>query len=544
VPDRPGRLRPELRGDVETILMTALEKDADRRYPAASELAADIRRSLASEPIAARPPSAVYQLRCFARRHRAIAAGAGIAAAAVLVALVAVSVLAVRLDSALAEAELRRTVAERESARVAAVGDFLERTLSAPDPFSDEPATADTPVGELLTRAEFWLDDGFEDEPFAEAAARAVLGRTYKGLGRLEDADRQLARAITRLDEADGDQLLAKDILRHAALLAERAVVLTYLDRREDAGRAIDRSQALAATVDVVPALDAASRLGNIGFALRFLGRTEEAEPIIRASIDAGAAAGAAGDAGRATSLNNLAGMLSQRGEFAEAIALYDESLAVIKRIYGEDHMNVVVISGNISALAIREGDFEQAALHLTTVVADLAERVGDSHPRTLTQLNNFGYALHECGRHEEAEAVYRRAIAGSIERYGRDHPEYRGTFRNYAYLLRDTRQHAEAAEAWAWVAAAYGNDPDVDEPRVPIWEVWALEHRLQAPGGAVEAAATIASMTESFGRVVGHFGPEHDRTRSTLESIEAALAATGLADDAGRFRAMLAGGS
>jgi tetratricopeptide (TPR) repeat protein/predicted Ser/Thr protein kinase len=542
VPERPGRLHAELRGDVETILMMALEKDPERRYAAASGFAADIRRSLASEPIAARPPSAIYQLRCFARRHRAIAAGAGIAAAAVLVALATVSVLAVRLDSALAEAELRRTIAERESARVAAVGDFLERTLSAPDPFSDEPATAETPVGELLTRAERWLDNDFDDEPFAEAAARAVLGRTYKGLGRYDDADQQFARAIARLDTATPGQLLAKDTLRHAALLAERAVVLTYLDRGEDAASAIDRSQALAATVAVVPPADAAARLGNIGFALRFIGRPDEAEPVIRASIAAGAAAGPEADGHRATSLNNLAGLLTQRGEYAEAIDLYTESLAVIKRIYGEDHVNAMVISGNIGALAIREGDFERAALHLSTVTANLVETVGETHPRTLTQLNNLGYALNEVGRFEEADAVYRRALAGIIERFGRDHPEYRGTYRNLAYLLRDAERHAEAAEAWAWVAAAYGNDPDVDEPRVPIWEVWALEHRLQAPGGEADAPATIASMAESFGRVVATLGPEHARTAATLESIEATLAATGHDADAARFRAIFAG--
>ena len=57
------------RGDIETIVAKALEKDKARRYSSANALAADIRRYLDDQPIAARPPSARYQLRKFARRR-------------------------------------------------------------------------------------------------------------------------------------------------------------------------------------------------------------------------------------------------------------------------------------------------------------------------------------------------------------------------------------------------------------------------------------------------------------------------------------------
>jgi WD40 repeat protein len=73
-PSRLGSLDGRLRGDVETIVAKALEKDKARRYASAGELAADIRRFLSHEPIRARPPSALYQLRKFARRHKALVA--------------------------------------------------------------------------------------------------------------------------------------------------------------------------------------------------------------------------------------------------------------------------------------------------------------------------------------------------------------------------------------------------------------------------------------------------------------------------------------
>ena len=80
-----GRLARPLRGDVETIVARAMEKERDRRYQSASELAEDIRRYLRTEPIVARPPSAVYQLRRFTARHRAVvtAAAAGVLALSV-----------------------------------------------------------------------------------------------------------------------------------------------------------------------------------------------------------------------------------------------------------------------------------------------------------------------------------------------------------------------------------------------------------------------------------------------------------------------------
>src|SRR5262249_25383701 len=66
-PSRLGSINTRFRGDVETIVGKALAKDKARRYASAGELAADLRRHLHNEPIAARPPSALYQLRKFAR---------------------------------------------------------------------------------------------------------------------------------------------------------------------------------------------------------------------------------------------------------------------------------------------------------------------------------------------------------------------------------------------------------------------------------------------------------------------------------------------
>jgi predicted Ser/Thr protein kinase len=79
-----GAIDASMRGDVETIVAKALEKDRERRYASAAELAADFRRYLGNEPIAARPASTFYQLTKFARRHRGLTLGALIAVVALI----------------------------------------------------------------------------------------------------------------------------------------------------------------------------------------------------------------------------------------------------------------------------------------------------------------------------------------------------------------------------------------------------------------------------------------------------------------------------
>ncbi|MFH0946537.1 MAG: serine/threonine-protein kinase [Planctomycetota bacterium] len=112
---RIGSVDSSLRGEVETILAKALEKERERRYQTASELADDIRRFLRHEPLMARPPSAIYQLGKFARRHRSLAVGMT-ALILVLAAATSVSLLLYfETERSEEEASRRQSQAERSS---------------------------------------------------------------------------------------------------------------------------------------------------------------------------------------------------------------------------------------------------------------------------------------------------------------------------------------------------------------------------------------------------------------------------------------------
>jgi len=118
----PGRLRQMLRGDLDWIVMKALEKDRTRRYDTASTFAGDVRRYLEHQPVEARPASTLYRLRRFARRNRVAFTTAALVLAALVLGIVGSVWQAIRARDAerVAQAEVvakNQAIADLEAAR-------------------------------------------------------------------------------------------------------------------------------------------------------------------------------------------------------------------------------------------------------------------------------------------------------------------------------------------------------------------------------------------------------------------------------------------
>jgi tetratricopeptide (TPR) repeat protein len=104
----PSRFRSSLEGDLDWIVMKALEKDRARRYQTASDFAADLRRHLNHEPISAGAPGRLYRLRKLARRHRVVFASTAAVALALVAGTGTSTWLYFRAQAAYREAELAR----------------------------------------------------------------------------------------------------------------------------------------------------------------------------------------------------------------------------------------------------------------------------------------------------------------------------------------------------------------------------------------------------------------------------------------------------
>jgi WD40 repeat protein len=205
--ERLGSVNTSLRGDVETIAAKALEKDKDRRYATAVALAADLRRYLAGEPIMARPASAWYQFRKFARRNKAAVGGA----AATFTALVAGLALAITFG--MGEAEQRR-VADKErrealrqtyQARLAAAVSALRDAQSA-EAASHLRETPEHLRGFEWKHLSAQLDNsivvirGLSDKPYAvdfDAELNHVIGFPNDGVAAVDHVAPRIWDALT-----------------------------------------------------------------------------------------------------------------------------------------------------------------------------------------------------------------------------------------------------------------------------------------------------------------------------------------------------------
>src|SRR5262245_37038501 len=194
-PSRLSTVSRMFRGDIETIVAKALEKERERRYQSAAELAADIRRHLKHEPIVARPPSTMYQLRKFAQRNRALVAGFAAAFVILVVGFIVGAWQAVRATRAERLATARLAETQEARAKAEAVTAFLQDMLSSADPV--EKMGRDVTVLQVLDDAAKKMADPSSDTPPAvQAAVHTSLGTTYQALGLYAEAEPHLRAAL------------------------------------------------------------------------------------------------------------------------------------------------------------------------------------------------------------------------------------------------------------------------------------------------------------------------------------------------------------
>lgn len=549
-PQRPSKVERALGGDVETIVMTAIAKDPARRYASASEFAADIRRWIAAEPIAARPASTLYQLHCFARRNTGLVAGFGAATVLLIAGTITSTAFAFRAhaaeaaaidDQAAAIAGRAAAVAEAERAWV--VGEFLERILASADPLDSSSLGPEMTVVELLDRASTWIDEAFVDSPIAEAESRTILGRTEKNLGRFDAAADHLERAVSLLDGRD-----VPDPTLRAAVLAECLASQFRADRRSAAEGTYEQLKALVATIGDEPLVESGAQFGRPvtpeGHRRRLAGafgtmgwfehRTDRGDAAVESmergielALDGGPSARAMAAAG----LSNLAGLRAARGEFDAAAEGYDDALAIVREILPPDHGISATIAANVGALALRQERWELAADRFRESVDVMARSLGPVHDARARMLSNLGYALHELARWDEGDAVFRESLAITAELQGEDHREYAGTLRNHAFLLKDAGRHAEAADAWQRVRDFFGAEPDPPPGRDELYRIFVAEGLAGSGGDWEEQRSIIESAWAHLDAVVaeGHhwrgWAIDSWRRAATLADDEASLA-------------------
>ncbi len=466
----PGKLGTLIRGDLDWIVMTAMEKDRTRRYETATGLAADLRRYLADEPIAARPPTAGYRLRKLVRRHRAaVAAGAAVAAALVVgIAGTTAGMVraraarqaadAARVDAVdrrnvavalLGEVERAKVQAERQARRAEAANAFMRNMLA-----SARPATrpsgggadgavaggggggggggglgvrpgavgADVRVVDVLHQAGRALD-GMAGQPELELDGRLTLARTFEQLGDMASARGHYERALALSRASSGAE--SEQTLQVAVDLG---YVLTNAGGRAEAAGAAARIGSARETADLIErrlgpghplTVDA---LNNVALALRAARRLPAAEEVLRDVVRrVREAKGAYHPKGSARYYSNLALVLDEQGRNTDEVDdLRRETAAAAAAEPHTDARRAVAFREQFARSLWARGRTADAAREYRGLVAQAAATLGRTHDLTLDCESTLALIYDHMGRHaESADAV--RQILDALPEAERD---------------------------------------------------------------------------------------------------------------------------
>jgi eukaryotic-like serine/threonine-protein kinase len=320
------RLIRLVQGDVDWIVMRCLEKDRSRRYETANGLAADLERHLSDEPVAARPPTAIYRLGKLARRYRTPLT---IAATGVVV-LVLASVVSLR-QAFLARRAAQEAREQRETAQ--AVKNFLvQQLLGGANAFTEPiPDPNKRPTVERVARE---LEGKFSNQPEVEAEIRYALGEAFNSLDLYPEAAAQWEKTLKIRVRLMGHE--HPDTILTAASLAG---AYSWIPER--------RSEAITLARDAVaayrrsanpPSLGAASAMAGLAYILDQQGHSAEALTYAREATEILNRIGHGADLLASENMWTIASATEHLGRLDEAARRYAEGLAFCQRTQSTNH--------------------------------------------------------------------------------------------------------------------------------------------------------------------------------------------------------------
>lgn len=389
-PARPSTLLRALQGDIETILLKAMEKDRERRYRGVGDLSDDIERYLEDRPIEARPPSALYQLRKLARRRKGLVGGVAATLTAIIVGSLSTAWYAVE-----AHAQREAAIEERRSA-VKALS-FLESVLAGAMPFT---ATEEPTVGAFLERAAAGIPDQLAGSPAAMARIHTVLGVVYYGW--------------RNLDKSEQHHRMALDLQR-----------TTLGDNHEET---------LAA-------------MNNLAVTLKAQGRLDEAEALQLRSLDGRERLFGPDDFRTITSLNNLAALRLQKGDPQRAESSFREAIDRLQRTRGDSDGHTLTARVWLGYALAKQGRLEEAEVVQRAALDALRREPQSDAEQEQAAADSLIFTLRQAGKLPEVEKLQKELIAGMERTGGASHPRYSRIVCQLASTLQQLERVQEAQQ-------------------------------------------------------------------------------------------------
>lgn len=452
----PSTLSKELQGDLDWIVMKAIEKDRSRRYETVDAFATDIERYLRDEPVLARPQSAAYRFRKLARRNRTVFVASSALALTLVIGILGTSI---GLVQARRSAESARTESEISRAITAFLIDDL---LSAARP---ESQGKDVAVRAVVDEAARRVDGRFTDQPLIEAGIRLALGGTYRALGLLDEADKhtplayeirarslgpdaadtlegQQALALLRSDQGrfEESERLNNDVLarrRRMSSEIDEATLSVLFDLARNytrMGRTREAERLYREILDVREKTlgeEAASTLaarGNLISVLQAENRLAEAAALIERTLDAQERTLGKENPYTLYTRGNLAVNYQRTNRLDESAALYEDLLESMRRVFGGDHPNTLYVIGDMCLVYEKQGRFADVERLRLEIIRGLKKSLGPDHPETLIAREHLGDFYYRQKRAAEAEPLYIAVLDSNRKIFGAEHAYTRAT--------------------------------------------------------------------------------------------------------------------
>ena len=570
----PSSLGSTVRGELDWIVMKALEKDRQRRYETANGLAMDIQRYLNGEAVVAAPPSNAYRARKFVRRHKGIALSGAAVAAALLIGLVGFA-----WQARVARGERDRAVAaEAETGRRAGqlkqVADFQARLLGQIDPteagqelsrdvlarYTAALTAAGVPereqAGQVAAFEQQWgrvnatdaarelidrtilrpaieaIDEEFKEQPAVDAQLRQTLAFLYHHLGLLDSALPLQTAAL-----ATNRRVLGQEHPDTLSSINNMGMLLSAQGKLAEAEPFLKEALDQRRRVLGVEHPDTLTSLTNMGLLLDDQGRPDEAEPLYREALEAQRRALGEDHPDTLICLSNLGMLLMSQNKLAEAEPYLRESLEKHRRVLGNEHEDTLIAINNMGLLLKAQDRLDEAGPYYRESLATRRRVLGEEHPSTLTAINNMGFLLNAQGKLEEAESYYRDSLEKHRRVLGENHPRTLSAGNNLGMLLRNQGQFV-AAEPYArevldGLRVVLGREhPNTLSATINLGSLLELQGRL------AEAEPYLSEALETSERALG---AEHQVTLNAMGWMGTLRADQGrLAEAAPLFREVL----
>ena len=407
----PARLLRTVRGDLDWIVIKALEKDHTRRYETANGLAQDVKRFLNNETVTARPPSKLYKFQKTVARNKLVFAGAGVVATLLVASLIVVSV-------SLARERQVRLEADSDKQKAQQVTKFLETMLNGVGP-SVALGRDTTLLREFLDKAADRVGE-MTNQPAVEAELCNLIGTLYSQVGNYRRAEDVLKSAVA---------------IRRRVLGPENA--------------------------------DTATSLNNLGLAYMAEGKLPESEKAHREAHEIRQRIFGADNAQTATSLNDLSCVYRQEGRETDAETMARNALTVRQKLFTEDSLEVADSLRNLCIILGDEGKWSESEAKARQVLAIRQKVFGPEHPEVASALDDLAWAAGARDKLEEAQKLEQQALAMRLKLLPENHPNVALSL----YLVGDRmRQRNDLESADSILSAAYSvqrkvlgeGDPDL----------------------------------------------------------------------------------